>query len=166
MKKYIITFLISCCSFISFSQKKDTIVIIFNDEFSEMEKTDFTEEVQAGSPEEKLKKSIAYRIRQMEKDSWSGNKFHFTHANHPKEAYKKFGGEPPIILKKQKSFLENKKVLDIEFFRTTPYIKVAKTFEEEDSWEEDVMIFMIDVDEIKNDSITLRQVSFTRPVKE
>ncbi|WP_168191335.1 MULTISPECIES: hypothetical protein [Antarcticibacterium] len=47
-----------------------------------------------------------------------------------------------------------------------PYIQVAKTFEKEDSWEQDVAIFIVDVDEIKNDSIVLREVKFTRPVKE
>lgn len=145
---------------------KDTILIKFNNEFPEMEKSDFTKGVQAGSPEEKLKKSITYFIRQMEKDSWSGNKFSFTHANHPKKAYEKFGGTPPLICKKHISFLKDRKVLDIKFFRKTPYIQVAKTFEDEDSWEEDVIIFIMDEDEVKNDSITLRQVNFSRPVKQ
>ncbi len=149
-----------------YSQIKDSVYILFNDDFEEREKTDFTYLKQAGSPEEKLKKSIAYRIRQMEKDSWSGNKFSFTHLNHSKKTYKKFGGEPPLILKKHKDFLKDKKVLDINFFRTTPYLEVCKTFEEEDSHVQDVMIFMADVDEIKNDSIVLREVRFTRPVKE
>jgi len=166
MKKYIITVFIFWISFISFSQTKDTIFISFNNDFSEMEKSDFTKGVQAGSPDEKLKRSIAYRVRQMEKNAWSGNRFSFSHANHPKEAYKKFGVEPPIILKKPKSFLSDKKILDIEFFRTTPYNEVCKTFEEEESWEQDVMIFMTDIDEMKNDSIVLREVRFSRPVKE
>lgn len=131
-----------------------------------MEKSDFTKGVQAGSPDEKLKKSITYRIRQMEKDSWSGNRFSFTHANHSKKAYKKFGGTPSKTVKKPKCYLKDKKILDINFFRTTPYIKVVKTFEEEDSRIQDVVIFMVDVDEIKNDSIVLREVTFTRPVKE
>ena len=69
-------------------------------------------------------------------------------------------------MEKHKTFLKDKKVLDISFFRTTPYLEVCKTFEEEDSWEQDVVIFMMDVDEMKNDSIVLREVRFSRPVKE
>lgn len=74
--------------------------------------------------------------------------FSFSHFNQSQKAYKTFGGKPPTILKKPKSFLENKKVLDIEFFRTTPYIPIAKTFEKQESWEQDVVIFIVDVDEI------------------
>ncbi len=166
MTKYIFTVLIFTIPLISFSQKKDTLFIEFNNKFYEMEKSDFTKGVQASAPDEKLNKSIAYSIRQMEKDSWSGNKFSFTHANHPQRAYKIFGGTPPSKLKKHKSFMENKKVLDITFFRKTPYIDVCKTFEKEDSWEQDVVIFLMDVDEMKNDSIVLREVRFSRPVKQ
>jgi len=68
MKKYIIAVLIFSTSFISFSQKKDTIFINFSNEFPEMEKSDFTKGIQAGSSKEKLNKSITYRIRQMEKN--------------------------------------------------------------------------------------------------
>lgn len=148
------------------AQNKDTVYIGFDEQFEEMRKEDFTRHVQAGSPNEKLGKSITYYIRQKEPPCGYGYEFHFTHANHPKKAYEKFGGTPPIILHKEKSFLRDKKVLDINFFRTIPYQRIAKTFEEEDSWKQDVRIFMIDVDEIKNDSITLREVTFGRPVKE
>lgn len=116
--------------------------------------------------EEKIDKSVGFFIRQMEKDSYSDSRFLFSHANKSEKHNSIFGTENPMILKKPKSFLENKKVLDIEFFRTTPYGKVVKTFEEEDSREQDVIIFMVDVDEIKNDCIVLREVDFSRPVKE
>ena len=149
-----------------FSQKKDTIIIKFDEQNEEMIKADFTREMQAGSPEEELKKSIAYYIEQMEPSCGYDSKFSFTHSNQSQKAYKKFGGDPPVILHKKKSFLNDKKVLDVNFFRTTPYLKIAKTFEEEDSWTQDVAVFMMDVDEIKNDSIVLREVTFTRPVKE
>ncbi|MDT0646695.1 hypothetical protein RM545_08335 [Zunongwangia sp. F260] len=113
-----------------------------------------------------MKKSITYLIRQMEKDTYGGTKFKFTHFNQSNKAYKKFGGEPPIILRNDSAYLNDKKVLDVNFFSNTPYIKVAKAFKDEDSREEDVMIFVVDVDEIENDSIVIRQVYFTRPVKE
>ena len=166
MNKILFIFLLILFPFSLLSQENDTVFILFDNRYDEMEKSDFTAGVQAGSPDEKLKKSIAYLIRQMEKDTYGDTRFRFTHSNHSKKTYRIFGGEPPVILKEHKSFLKDKRVLDIKFFRTTPYIKVAKTFEEEDSWEEDVMIFIVDVDEMKNDSITMRQVYFTRPVKE
>jgi len=160
---YLIFILLSTSGY---SQKKDSVYILFNDCYRIMEKVDYTHLKQAGSPEEKLKKSIAYRIRQMEKDAYGDIKFKFFHSNQSRKTYEKFDGEPPLVLKKHKSFLESNKVLDIDFFRTTPYIEVCKTFEDENSWEQDVVIFMMDVDEMKNDSIILREVTFTRPVKE
>ncbi|WP_405199066.1 hypothetical protein [Christiangramia sp. LLG6405-1] len=151
---------------LSFSQVKDTVYIRFDQRYDEMEKADFTKGVQAGSPDEKLEKSIAYWVRQMEEETYGDTRFRFTHYNQSQKAYNHFGGKPPLILQKHKSFLKNRNTLDINLFRTMPYIKIAKTFEEENSWEEDVMIFMIDEEEIQNDSITLRQVNFTRPVKQ
>lgn len=59
----------------------------------------------------------------------------------------------------KKNFLKDKPVLDVNFFRTTPYLKIAKTFEEEDSWKQDVIIFIIDEDEMQTDNIVLREVN-------
>lgn len=148
------------------STNKDTIYIQFEDVYKEMRKDNFTEALQAGSPEEKLKKSIVFYIEQMEPPEGNDFEFSFSHFNQSQRAYNTFGGKPPVILYKPKSYLKDKKVLDINFFRKMPYIQVAKTFEKEDSWEQDVVIFIVDVDEIKNDSIVLREVKFTRPVKE
>ena len=66
MKK---VFLVLLClvPIISFSQYKDTVYIRFDQKYDEMEKVDFTEKVQAGSPDEELEKSITYFIRQMER---------------------------------------------------------------------------------------------------
>lgn len=166
MNKSAFLVLINLFPLLLFSQKKDTIFIVFNSQYGKMEKSNFTKGVQAGAPEEKLEESIIYYIEQMEKDTYYPTKFKFTHFNQSKKSYKKFGGKPPLILKKHKSFLKGKKVLDIDFFGTTPYTKVCKTFEEEDSWKQDVLIFMVDVDEMKNDSIVLREVMFSRPVKQ
>ncbi|PTX43444.1 hypothetical protein C8P64_1972 [Christiangramia gaetbulicola] len=165
MKK-VLLILIYLVPVLSFSQVKDTVYIRFDQRYDEMEKVDFTELVQAGSPDQKLEKSIDYKVRQMEKDSYGDDKFRFSHFNQSQKAYNHFGGKPPLILQKHKSFLKNRNTLDINFFRTTPYIKIAKTFEEDDSWDEDVLIFIIDIDEIQNDSIILRQVNFNRPVKQ
>lgn len=165
MKKILLV-LLYLVPILSFSQYKDTVFIRFDQKYDEMEKVDFTEKVQAGSPDEELENSITYLIRQMEKDTYGDTKFRFSHFNQSTKAYKTFGGKPPKIIEKHHSFLKKQNILDIIFFRTTPYIKIAKTFEEDDSWEEDVMIFMLDVDEIHNDSLILRQVNFTRPVKQ
>lgn len=148
------------------SQKKDTVYIKFNETHEEMRKVDLTRQMQARSPDQVLKKSVVYYIEQMEPPCGYDNEFNFAHIKRDKETYKKWDLEAPINLHKEKSFLRHKKVLDINFFRTTPYLKIAKTFEEEDSWAQDVMIFMIDVDEIKKDSIILREVTFGRPLKE
>jgi hypothetical protein len=102
----------------------------------------------------------------MEESGGYDYEFKFHHHNQSQKNYKNFGGKPPAILRKHNSFLKNKKVLEIEFFRKTPYIKIAKTFENEDSWEQNVVIFMVDVEEIKNNSIVLREVKFSRPVKQ
>ncbi len=147
-------------------ESKDTIYIIFNETYKEMRKVDFTREMQAGSPNEKLKRSLDFSIEQKEPPMGYDYEFNFTHANRSQDIYKKFNLQSPIIEKKPKTYLKHKQVLDINFFRTTPYIEVAKTFEKEDSWEQDVVIFIVDVDEMKNDSIVLREVKFTRPVKQ
>ena len=142
-----------------FTQNNDTIFIKFNDEYREMknEKYKFSE----GSCF-----SYGYFIRQMEKDTYGDIYFNFSHTQRDEKHNRYFGTINSSVLKKPKSFLIGKKVVDINFFRTTPYIKIAKTFEKEDSWEQDVVIFMVDVNEIKNDSILLREVKFSRPVKE
>ncbi len=163
MKKLVILMLLTINAF---GQEKDTLFIIFQNEHKEMNSVDYTHLMQTGSPEEKLKKSITYLIEQMEERDGYDYEFKFSHHNQSQKNYEKFGGQPPAVLKKPKSFLDNKKVLDIEFFRTTPYIQIAKTFEKKDNWEQDGVIFMIDVDDIKNDCLILREVKFSRPVKQ
>ena len=157
--KYVILFLLSLISWCSFAQINDTVFINFSTKYQEMKKEKY--KFSEGSS-----MSYGYFIRQMEKETYGDIHFIFSHPQRNEEHNKYFGGKNPIVLKKPKSYLDGKKVLDINFFRTTPYTEIAKTFEEEDSWEQDVMIFMVDVDEIKNDSIVLREVTFTKPVKE
>ena len=155
----IIILLMGFTFFTNQAQKKDTIFIKFNDSFKGTKKESYQ-----FSPNSSI--SFGYYIKQMEKETYGDTHFLFSHASRDEKTYKKFGGQHPAVLKKHKTFLKDKKVLDISFFRTTPYLEVCKTFDEEDSWEQDVVIFMMDVDEMKNDSIVLREVRFSRPVKE
>lgn len=159
----ILLFFIFC--FNLYGQEVDTVFILFDEKYKEMESIDFTAMVQAGASEQ-LEKSITYTIQQKEEVYPYSNKFKFSHFNQGKNTYAYFGGKPPILLKKPEIYLKGQRVLDIHFFRNTSYIKVCKTFEEEDSWKQDMVIFMVDVDEIKNDSIVMREVYFSRPVKE
>jgi len=75
------------------------------------------------------------------------------------------GFRSSMALVRDQSFLKKIKPLDHTFFETTEYIKVCKTFEAEDSREQDVIIFVIDKDEIKDGKIILREVFFRRPEK-
>lgn len=145
--------------FTGHAQKKDTIYIKFDDNYVGTKKESYQ-----FSPNSYI--SYTYFIRQMEEKTFGDTHFIFSHANRDEKNYKKFGRIPPIIRKVHNSFLKDKNILDINFFRNTPYLEVCKTFEKNESWEQDVMIFMVDVAEMKNDSIVLREVSFSRPVKE
>lgn len=157
--KQIKIFFLSLISWGCFAQSNDTIFIKFSTEYSEMKK-----ETYKFSEESEF--SFGYFIRQMEKETYGDIYFVFSHSQRDKKHNAYFGSKNSPKLYKPKSFIEGKKVLDINFFRTTPYFQIAKTFEKEDSWEQDVVIFMVDVDEIKNDNIVLREVRFSRPVKE
>ncbi|QCY69337.1 hypothetical protein FHG64_07990 [Antarcticibacterium flavum] len=77
------------------STNKDTIYILFEDVYKEMRKDNFTEALQAGSPEEKLKKSIVFYIEQMEPPEGYDFEFSFSHFNQSQRAYNTFGGTPP-----------------------------------------------------------------------
>ena len=76
------------------------------------------------------------------------------------------GFRSSMALVRDSTFLNTIKPLDHTFFETTDYLKVCKTFEAEESHEQDVIIFIIDKDEIKNGKIVLREVKFSRPTKE
>lgn len=110
--------------------------------------------------------SYGYFIRQMEKETYGDVYFIFSHTQRDEKHNRYFGKINSSVLKKTNSYLTGKRVLDINFFKTTPYNKIAKTFEKENSHEQSVKIFILDVEEMKNDSIVLREVKFTRPVKE
>jgi len=150
----------------NYSQCNDTLFIIFDDYYPEMKKIDFTHLKQAGSPDEKLKRSITYEIDQLEKEDGYTYQYNFTHANSSKKEYQKFATTPPCMMKKTKSFLKNKKVLDINFFKTTSNRKSSELFQRSNSPNKTLLIFIIDVEEEKNDTLILREVQYSSPVKE
>ncbi len=151
-----------------FSQKKDTIYILFDDQHPTMEKSSFKTGRILKEGDKSPETSFTYRIDEKETENPFGYStgYTFSHFNQLKSAYTIFGGRPPLKMVKDSSFLNEIKPLDNEFFRKTTYRKVCKTFEEEDSWEQDVVIFVIDIDEICHGNIILREVNFGRPVKE
>lgn len=158
-KRHIILLFLGFAISTGLAQKKDTIFIKFNDSFSDTKKESYQFSAKSNM-------SFGYFIRQMEKETYGDKYFLFSYASRDDSYYEKFGGKHPTVLIKNISFLKSKRVLGINFFRSTPYHKVVKTFEEENSRDQDVIIFMLDEDEIVNDRIILREVNFTRPVKE
>lgn len=166
--KYIILITILLLSISkSISQTKDTLYICFDKRHPKMKKVDFSEMMNNDKSIDSLNKSITYKIQEQEKSSnlIYDNFFEFTHFNQSEKANKLFNVKPPVILQKDTSFLKTIKPLTIEFFLNTDYLKVCKTFEEEDSHNQNVIIFMIDKDEINNGKLILREVTFSRPLK-
>ncbi|GAA3570331.1 hypothetical protein GCM10022395_19960 [Snuella lapsa] len=111
--------------------------------------------------------SFVYEIDEKREGRLYEFEYRFSHFNWSKNQYMSNSNyKPPLIIKKDTSFLKTISVLDIDFFKSTDYLKVCKTFEDEDSWKQDVLIFIIDIDEIVDDKIVLREVQFSRPVKQ
>ena len=168
MMRHLIIYIIVVFSTLKcFSQEKDTIYIIFDEAHGEMKKNSFLAFKRSDDPNEVRKKSFVYSIKEKKynNDVKYDDEFEFVHHNRNRKNYEIFGGKPPLKIVKDSSFLKTIIPLDIQFFRTTDYIKVCKTFEAENSWEQDVVIFMIDKDEIKDGKLVLREVKFSRPVK-
>jgi hypothetical protein len=151
--------LISGAFWESFSQADDTLFIKFNDEYKEMKKEKY--KFSDNSPY-----SYGYFVRQREKNTYGDIYFIFSHPQRDDKHNEYFNNRNPTILKKKISYLKHKKVMDVNFFRTNPYVKINKIFEQNNNQDQNPIIFMMDLDEIKNDSILLREVRFSRPVKE
>ena len=167
MKRYsIIILLIICVN--GFSQiEKDTVFIYFDSTNSNMKKSSFKAFKSYKYPDELIETSFSYKINE-KTHKYSGmydSGYLFTHYRYGKVDLDK-GGKQPAIIEKPLSFLRTIKPLNIDFFLNTDYNKVCKVFEEEDSWMQDVIIFIIDKDEIMEGKIVLRQVRFNRPSKE
>lgn len=150
------------------SQIKDTVYIYFDSTLVGMKKVSYKMFNSKKYPDENIKASYKYFIdkKKNENKYLYDTGYTFTHFNQGKSEYETFGGVPPLKIIKDSCFIKKKKPLNIDFFLTTDYFKVCKTFEKEDNWEQDVIIFIIDKDEIKDGKLILREVTFSRPAKE
>lgn len=147
--------------------KKDTLYILFDDNIEGMNKQIIPKEkltIKGGIP---IDDSYVFKIQEKKEGLLYEFAYRFSHFNWSKnKSILPKDYSPSLIITTDSSFLKGKKVLTNDFFKNTSYSKVCKTFEKEDSWEQDVAVFIIDVDEIENDTIVFREVKFTRPVKE
>lgn len=167
MKKLAIIILFILNTVNALSQVKDTVYIYFDSTNVEMKKGSFKTFKSVKYPNENIKISYSYKIGE-KKHEYSylyDSGYTFTHYNLGKFDLDR-GGHQPLVLVKDTCFLKTIKLLNIDYFLTTDYHDVCKIFEKEDSWEQDVVIFIIDKDEIKDGKLILREVTFSRPVKE
>ncbi|WP_139170990.1 hypothetical protein [Lutibacter oricola] len=145
----------------------DTVYIHFDNAELEMTKKSFKSFKSKKYPNENIKTSYIYKIAEKKHDNiiMTDSGYKFTHYLFGKFDLER-GAKQPKIIVKNKSFLQSIKLLDYSFFKNTDYNAVCKTFESDNSWEQNVIIFIIDKKEIKNETITLREVRFSRPIKE
>ncbi len=149
-----------------FSQTvKDTVYIFFDSTNVGMRKSSFKDKRVIRKDK---KTSFVYYIdeKKVESSYLYDSGYTFWHSNRPDRDLIKWGGKLPLEVKKDTCFLKKIDPLEINFFLETKYRKVCKTFEDENSREEGVIIFIIDKDEIRDGKIVLREVKFSRPVKE
>jgi hypothetical protein len=170
MRNYILLFLtlsifLNCSSQV---QEKDTIYITFDSNNEGMSKNVIPKEKLTKNNATPVDDSFVYMIDEKNEGHLYEFAYEFSHFNWSKNKYIRDSStyKPPQIIKKNKRFLEKINVLKNDFFKNTKYRDVCKTFEEEDSREQDVTIFIIDLEEIKNNTIVLREVYFSRPIKE
>lgn len=157
-------------SCLSQTKEQDTLYILFNNKEDGMKKGQIEKErltIKGAIP---VDNSFVYEIQE-KKTQYSDlydSEYKFSHFNWSKNKYIRdsLNYKPPLIIKEKSSFLTGKKVLTNDFFKNTPYLEVCKTFENDYSREQDVTIFIIDVDEITNKTIILREVKFSRPIKQ
>lgn len=165
MEKMLIIILFFFNSINVVSQVKDTLYIYFDSTNIEMKKGSFIDN-RVQDPIKSI--SITYYIDEKKREfSYEYDKgYTFWHRNRDEKSAKLFGYKQPLTLEKDILFFKKINLLDNCFFKKTDYHQVCKTFEKEDSWEQDVVIFIIDKDEIKDGKLILREVTFSRPVKE
>lgn len=147
---------------------KDTIYIFFDTKNEGMDKNILSKKKLTIRGAVPIDDSFVYKIQEKKEGFLYEFAYEFSHFNWSENKYIRdsLTYKPPQIIRKNKRFLSNVNVLKNSFFKNTNYINVCKTFEEDDGREQDVTVFIIDVDEIENDTIVLREVKFTRPVKE
>jgi len=149
------------------NQQKDTSYILFDDKIEGMNKQIIPKQKLTIKGDVPNEDSYVYEIQEKKEGRLYEFSYRFSHFNwSKKKSILSMDYSPPLIIEKDSSFLKEIKVLTIDFFKNTSYSEVNKKFEKEDSWEQDVLIFIIDIAEIKNNKIVLREVNFTRPIKE
>ena len=168
MKNYLTLFGVILCFQYCYSQcrKNDTLYIYFDEKIEGMSKQIIPKErlmVKGDIPGEN---SYVYEIQEKEDGFLYESAYKFSHFNWSKRKLLPKDYSKPIIIEKDSSFLVGKRILTNTFFKNTPYSEVCKTFELEDRREQNVILFVIDVSEIKNNNLVLREVNFSRPVKE
>ncbi len=147
----------------------DTIYICFEENRPNMEKHLSFIKIYDENRNIKNKLVINFRIQEninVDKKRYIGYWFSFFYDERTQQEIELFGGKRSALLLKDLDFLKQIKPLDYQFFESTSYLEVCKTFEAEDSWEQDVVIFVIDKDEIKEGKLVLREVKFSRPTIE
>lgn len=146
---------------------KDTIYILFDEKNEGMRKQFIPKEKLIIKGDIPIDDSFVYEIQEKKEGLLYEFAYKFSHFNwSEKKSILPKNYSPPLIIEKDYSFLNEIKILKNDFFKSTSYIEVCKTFEERNSWEQNVVIFIIDVSEIKNNKIVLREANFTRPIKE
>lgn len=149
------------------NQKKDSLYILFDDKTEGMNKQIIPKDKLTIKGDVPKEDSYVYEIQEKKEGLLYEFSYKFSHFNwSKKKSILPKDYSPPLIIEKDSSFLKGKNVLTNDFFRNTSYSEVCKTFEKEGNWEQDVIIYIIDVSEIRNNKIVLREVNFTRPVKE
>lgn len=169
MKKTNLVIILYLISSIGYSQiKQDTLYILFDSTQVGMKKTSYKVLKSTKYPNENIKISYSYIIdeKKHENSYLYDSGYTFVHLNQGKSEYEYFGGTPPLKIIKDSCFLRKIEPLNIDFFLKTDYLEVCKTFEKEDNWEQDVIIFIIDKEEIKDGKVILKEVKFRRPAKE
>ncbi len=165
----IIFFMLSIIDYGHAQVRKDTVYIQFDSIHPNMKKYKTDIKVYDEKKNIKEKLVISYKIQEklvVKKNRYVGYWFTFSYSERTKAEISLFGGTSSKSIIKPIRYLNNIKLLDYNYFEDTDYQKVCKTFEAEDSWEQDVVIFIVDKEEIKNDMIVLREVAFKRPVIE
>lgn len=165
MKIFFFSFLVLIFYTNCYSQVKDTVYIYFDSTEVSMRKGSFKDK--RVLRKNKTISSTYYINEKKHKYSYlTDSGYTFWHRNRSKRDLVKWDGKLPLKLIKDTCFLKTINLLDKKLFLETDFIKVCKIFEADDSRDQDVIIFIIDKEEIRDGKMILREVTFSRPVKE
>ncbi len=163
--KYFLTIFIFYVQF-SYSQiEKDTLIIKFDKSNKEMiHGRGFFYHPKLSDPDSL---SFGYVIKNLYTEQ-PYTLLKFSHLVQPNFFTDKNGYVNPIKKEVDTSYLKDKSILDINFFRKKSYGEIIETFEGKDlrSLEDNPFIWIYNVDEIKNGKVPLLQVWFMKPQNE